>query len=183
MIAGPSGAGKDTLIALALTAFAEEPRLRLARRVVTRPMSGHEDHDSVSEETFVALERERAFALSWRAHGLGYGIRHDEFACGNDGVRDASRDVVMANVSRTVIMEGRRLVSDSKVVLITASGETLKTRILARGREPADGSRISRQGLDDLVRAQADLVIENTGTPAQGAMPLIRFLLKLLDRA
>ena len=51
-VVGPSGAGKDTLIAGALE---RRPDLRLARRVITRPTeAGGEDFEGVTPEAFAA---------------------------------------------------------------------------------------------------------------------------------
>ncbi|MCB1511046.1 MAG: phosphonate metabolism protein/1,5-bisphosphokinase (PRPP-forming) PhnN [Hyphomicrobiaceae bacterium] len=172
MIVGPSGAGKDTLIGLALKAFAGNPRVRSARRVVTRPVNPHEDHDSLPVAEFEAAATRGEFALSWRAHGLSYGITRAE--------ADPGDEVILANVSRTVIGAGRQWAPCSKVVLVTAPAETLAHRIAARGRDIADGSRTSRQGLDDIASTEADLVIINDRAPEDGAAPLIELIDSLL---
>ena len=172
MVAGPSGAGKDTLINLAASAFGDEPRLRIARRAVTRAATPHEDHDSLSVPAFEAQESAGVFGLSWRAHGLCYGIAKSEL--------DTARDVVIANVSRTVLAEGRRIAARVGVVLITASPDKLAERRAARGRDEEDASRTSRQALDDQARGIADLVIENDGPLALGAATLQRYLAGLL---
>ena len=94
LVVGPSGAGKDTVLALARVALAGDRRFRFVRRVITRPAdAGGEDHEAVSVREFDA----RAFALRWQAHGLHYGIPLDV-------TDDLARGiVVVANVSRGVI--------------------------------------------------------------------------------
>ena len=74
LVVGPSGAGKDTVIAGARAALEGEPRLLFPRRVVTRLASEWEAHDSLDEAGFRRAEAAGAFAQSWRAHGLCYGI-------------------------------------------------------------------------------------------------------------
>ncbi|MEA2777827.1 MAG: thymidine phosphorylase, partial [Acetobacteraceae bacterium] len=74
LVVGPSGAGKDTVLALARAALLADPRFRFVRRVITRPAdAGGEDHEAVSDFEF----GQRSFALRWQAHGLHYGIPMD----------------------------------------------------------------------------------------------------------
>jgi ribose 1,5-bisphosphokinase len=94
-IVGPSGAGKDTLIAHARTVLSGEPQVEFVRRVITRPCDGAtEDHDTLDEEGFAQSQAAGAFALAWQAHGLSYGI-----PAGVDRVIDNGH-VAVANVSR-----------------------------------------------------------------------------------
>lgn len=71
-IVGPSGVGKDSVIEALLAAA---PNLQRVRRVITRPDgAGAEDFERVSVEEFRRMEDRGAFALSWVAHGLRYGV-------------------------------------------------------------------------------------------------------------
>ena len=75
LVVGPSGAGKDTLINAAREALAGDRRFAFPRRVVTRPaVAALEDHDSVTRAEFALQEANGAYALSWEAHGLHYGL-------------------------------------------------------------------------------------------------------------
>ena len=72
---GPSGAGKDALIAGAMQRLGGTGRFHVARRAVTRPEgAGGEDHIPMTPEAFAQAEADGGFLLSWRAHGLCYGI-------------------------------------------------------------------------------------------------------------
>jgi ribose 1,5-bisphosphokinase len=77
---------------------------------------------------------------------------------------------VVCNVSRSIIASARERYANVCVVLITAPVGVLARRLEMRGRT-TDGSvldRIERSSrFDDALRA--DYVIENTGTPEQGA--------------
>ena len=62
-VVGPSGAGKDTLMAAARAA---RPGLVLVRRVITRPESaGGEDFEGVGETEFALRLAAGDFALHW----------------------------------------------------------------------------------------------------------------------
>ena len=96
-VVGPSGAGKDTLMAGARAALAQDARFRFVRRAITRPAeAGSEDHEALSEADFAARRAADGFALSWGAHGLHYGIPRDI----EEDI--AARRVVIANLSRAV---------------------------------------------------------------------------------
>jgi phosphonate metabolism protein PhnN/1,5-bisphosphokinase (PRPP-forming) len=153
LIVGPSGAGKDTLIAAARAAL--DARFVFPRRVITRPADpGGEDHDAVDAASFAARELAGAFALSWRAHGWAYGIPASIAAELERGKH------VVANVSRTVVAEARTRFAPVRVVLVTASAEVLRTRLQSRGRETeaAIGERLTR-----VQAVEADSVIVNDG--------------------
>src|SRR5450756_1114872 len=74
LVVGPSGAGKDTLIDAVRAACRDEAGVVFPRRVVTRPWSAAEDHDTISDASFDQAAANGAFALWWAAHGLNYGI-------------------------------------------------------------------------------------------------------------
>ena len=74
LVVGPSGAGKDTLLDLARNAVTDLKPICFAKRVVTRPANDFEDHDSVDADQFERMQADGAFALSWQAHGLSYGV-------------------------------------------------------------------------------------------------------------
>ena len=71
-VVGPSGAGKDSVLA---GIAAARPDMRLVRRTITRaPGLGGEDYDALSEAGFAARAEAGEFCLHWTAHGLRYGI-------------------------------------------------------------------------------------------------------------
>ncbi len=141
LIVGPSGAGKDTLLNGARLAFEGDHRIRFVRRTITRPGdSGEEAHESVTEQAFALRRDAGEFALTWRAHGLHYGIPADI------AIDLASGTVVVANVSRAVVAEAAARFP-VRVIEITAPADTLARRLAARGREDAIdvARRLSRQ--------------------------------------
>ena len=158
-VVGPSGAGKDTLMAGARAALAHDVRFRFVRRAITRPAeAGSEDHEALSDADFAARRAVGSFALSWDAHGLHYGIPRDI----EEDI--AARRVVIANLSRAVLPEaGARY--RLRVLNITAPMEVLAARLAARGRETAAdiAARLAREvalpdGLDvERVMNDADV--------------------------
>ncbi|TAJ28777.1 phosphonate metabolism protein/1,5-bisphosphokinase (PRPP-forming) PhnN [Bosea sp. (in: a-proteobacteria)] len=175
LVVGPSGAGKDTLMDAARAALAGEAHFRFARRLITRPaMAGAEDHDSCGEAAFAAAEARGELALSWRAHGLSYGIPAAEL------LPVAQGRVVVANVSRAAIREAERLAERAVVVNVTAPPMVLAKRLAVRGRESeADiAARLAREA--PLAAERAEIVtILNDRTVAEAAGDLIAVLRKL----
>ncbi len=130
LVVGPSGVGKDTLLDGARARLAADPRVRFARRDITRPASvSGERHRPVSRMDFLAIQRAGGYALSWDAHGFGYGVPADIA----DHLADGA--TVVANVSRGVIDTARRRFGPIRVISVSAPRDVLAARLAARGRE------------------------------------------------
>lgn len=139
LVVGPSGAGKDSL----LTGVRDrlDGRFSFPRRVITRPAdSGDEDHEAVTAQQFAEFEVAGELALSWRAHGLAYGIRKSTLSD-----LDKNRSVVV-NVSRSILDNARQEFARVHVFSITAPEAALRRRLQRRGREDARNieARIAR---------------------------------------
>jgi ribose 1,5-bisphosphokinase len=171
LVVGPSGAGKDTLIAGARAACGHDPAVVFPRRVVTREATADEDHATAAEETFRRAAAAGEFTLWWEAHGLCYGI-----PCSVDHDIRAGRHVV-CNVSRTVIALARMRYRSVLVVHVTAPEHVLQARLASRGRT-SDGDHADRimraaavgQGVD------ADVLIDNVGEPQAGIGRLVALI-------
>jgi phosphonate metabolism protein PhnN/1,5-bisphosphokinase (PRPP-forming) len=172
LVVGPSGAGKDTLMDAGRAGLAGDPRFRFARRLITRPaMAGAEDHDSCDEVAFREAEAKGALALSWRAHGLSYGIPMAELS----GIAEGA--VVIVNISRAVVAAAERLAERVVVLNITAPVAVLAQRLAARGRESeADiAARLRREAPLTAGRA-AIVTIMNDRSVAEAADELLAVL-------
>jgi ribose 1,5-bisphosphokinase len=174
LVVGPSGAGKDTLIGMARARCAPEAqnaRIVFPRRIVTRPASAAEDHDSVTPAQFELAVARGAYAFWWEAHGLKYAL-----PVALDAELRAGRTVV-CNVSRAIVAELRARYARVIVVLVTAPKEMLLARLAGRGRE---GGGDVAERLDRGVSAAADfapdMVIENIADPDLGAARLAEVL-------
>lgn len=159
---GPSGVGKDTLIDGAKAALAGQ-NVVFARREITRPAeAGGENHIPVSEEAFAARRAAGAYALSWRAHGLGYGIPASVRADLAQG------RTVVANVSRSVLDEARAGFGRVRVVSIGADEAVIRQRLIHRGRETPEeiDERVARAGAFQVDGPDVVQVRNNTTAEA-----------------
>jgi ribose 1,5-bisphosphokinase len=171
LVVGPSGAGKDTLIGMVRALCLDDPGIVFPRRIVTRPASAAEDHDSVAPAQFDAAAGQGAYAFWWEAHGLKYAL-----PVAIDAELRAGRTVV-CTVSRAVLRELRERYARVTAVLVTAPKDVLLARLAGRGRE---GGGDVAERLDRAVPAAADfapdIVIENIGDPHDGANRLAEVL-------
>lgn len=156
IVCGPSGAGKDSVIAWAREALARHPRVRFAQRLVTRPPHPGSDHEAVSPDQMLALRARGELAWHWEAHGYAYGIplsyRREV---------DAGR-VVVINGSRKHALSLADC-EDVRCVLVTAPPATVQQRLQARAREDGAAQAARQRRNADLPPPPADLVIANDG--------------------
>ena len=178
-VVGPSGAGKDSLISYARRRLGGEGAIEFVRRVVTRQSDGAtEDHDSLAEEEFSAAEARGEFALSWRAHGLSYGLP----ARVDRGIE--SGHVMVANLSRAAIPALNRRYANVVIVEVMADPEILASRIAGRARESAGdvASRLARQARIDAGDATV-VRLDNGGALEIAGERLVDLLRRALARA
>jgi ribose 1,5-bisphosphokinase len=175
-VIGPSGAGKDSIIAYARARLAEDPAMVFARRHITRPAeSGGEDHIPISAETFDRTYATDGFALAWRGNGHGYGIDRSI-----DDALGTGRHVVM-NGSRAYLAEAASRYACLKPVLIGIDPAVLRRRLAARGRECAAEieARVERANAFGRVGHPELTVIANDG-PLEEAGEAFLALLRAL---
>jgi ribose 1,5-bisphosphokinase len=159
-VVGPSGVGKDTVM---MAMAARDPRISLARRVITRPSgAGGEDFEGVTLPEFQARQAAGQFAISWSAHGLHYAIPNavrSQLQNGQD---------VLANLSRDALIGAKDRFGQLEVINLTADRSILAARLATRGRESADdiANRLDRAS----ARLPAGITahdIDNSGTLGQ----------------
>ena len=157
LVVGPSGAGKDSIIAGAAERFRGDPRVVFARRIITRPVSdGGERHAAVSPGEFSKWREAGRLMLHWQAHGFEYGLSHElaqklEAGCS-----------IIANVSRTVVGEARRRFPPVTAIAVAASAATLAGRLALRNRETA-AEITQRLERADTLCEHPDVIIDNDG--------------------
>jgi len=165
-VVGPSGVGKDSVMEALV---ARQAGYRIQRRVITRPEeAGGEAFTGVDLVAFERIEAAGGFALSWRAHGLAYGI-----PAGIEGLR-AGAQGVLVNLSRGVLTEAQARFPGLIVLSLTADPEVLAQRLAERGREDAEdrARRLTRaaaplpEGLHRVVTLDNSGALEATVTAA-----------------
>ncbi|SMD10299.1 phosphonate metabolism protein/1,5-bisphosphokinase (PRPP-forming) PhnN [Rhizobium sp. RU36D] len=178
VVVGPSGAGKDTLIAHAMAHFSNRGDVHLVQRFITRAHdAGGEAHQSVSQQEFDSLQRQGAFAVHWQAHGLSYAIPaavHEKLALGH---------VVLANGSRSMLRHFAEAFPSLLVVNVIARPDVLAARLESRGRESREDilKRLARGSLD--VEGDFDVVtIDNSGAIETAAGQLIATISRQLAK-
>lgn len=177
LVVGPSGAGKDTVIAGARAKLTDDPRFAFPARVITRPRDGSvEQHIPISAAEFDVAESTGSFALSWRSHGHAYGIPIGAL----DGL--ARDQIVVLNISRTMIVRAEALASRVAVLNVTASPDVLAMRLSARGRETRDDVRRRLERDVPIATLNAPVFsISNDGAPAAGIEHFKSVLLGLAE--
>jgi len=127
-LAGPSGSGKDSL--LAWLRGRKLPGVVFARRIITRPaISGGEQHAAVAPTQFDHMLERGEFAMHWRSNGCSYGIGCEILESLQHG------GTVVVNGSREYLAQARTLFPALEFVHVTAPTEFLRSRLAARGRE------------------------------------------------
>ena len=133
LMVGPSGSGKDSVLDWARERLTDDPRVLFVRRCITRDNDDpSEDHDAMSVAAFQKADMRGEFAITWKAHGLRYGLPASLLVHLHRG------GVAIANVSRKTIPILREAFSHTEVVNLTVKPEILAERLAKRGRESAD---------------------------------------------
>ncbi|CAK7260077.1 MULTISPECIES: phosphonate metabolism protein/1,5-bisphosphokinase (PRPP-forming) PhnN [unclassified Shinella] len=177
VVVGPSGAGKDSVMSYAARHFAGEPRLGFVRRVITRPPdAGGEAHEAVDAAGFQARAAAGAFAVSWDAHGLSYGIPRETLDQLSEGM------TLVANGSRSALPAFAAAYGRLKIVQITARADILAARLAARGRESAEAiARRLDRAVPEIAAADT-VVIDNSGALEEAGDAFVRLLASALAR-
>ncbi|MCR4267483.1 phosphonate metabolism protein/1,5-bisphosphokinase (PRPP-forming) PhnN [Nitratireductor sp. ZSWI3] len=159
-VAGPSGAGKDSVMEYARQRLGPaDSDVVFVRRTITRAKDGAgEDHDCLTDAAFEKAKAEGRFAVSWEANGLKYALPGSVDAAVREG------HVAVANVSRSVIPALRERYGNVIAVVITAERDVLADRLSRRGRETRTEvlERLERADAKELAVADAT-VIDNSG--------------------
>ena len=168
-VIGPSGAGKDSVMAWARAA-SDPGRIAFAHRYITRPaLADAENHIALSPAEFAARRRAGWFALDWESHGLSYGIGREIDRWRADGI------AVVINGSRAYLAEAIARYPEIRPVLITAPEDIRQARLRKRNREA--GQALAERMKDHIEVLHPRMVrIENSGAVAEAGEVLAALL-------
>jgi phosphonate metabolism protein PhnN/1,5-bisphosphokinase (PRPP-forming) len=176
LVVGPSGAGKDSIIAGAAERCRGDPRIVFARRLITRPVvAGGEKHIAVSQDEFAEWRDAGRLMLHWHAHGFDYGLPRDLTLALERGLS------VIANVSRTILTDARRRFSPVAVVAVAVSPMTLAARLALRGRETPKEIARRLERADALSAGAIDFIISNDGAVDEAIDRFVEVLRQVVE--
>ena len=178
VVVGPSGAGKDTLMAYAARQLQGRDDVVFVRRVITRDSeAGGEEHEAVCEADFQQMAETGGFAVSWEAHGLHYGIPADALSEVERG------RLVIANGSRSALARFANACPSMTVINITARPEVLAERLEARGRESRKEILRRLQRSSPELSGEFDVVtIDNSGSIEDAGRAMVAALTRYLAK-
>ncbi|MDR1849354.1 MAG: phosphonate metabolism protein/1,5-bisphosphokinase (PRPP-forming) PhnN [Zoogloeaceae bacterium] len=179
-VMGPSGSGKDSLMAYArrrmnaaytLTWNASaaprqglRPVIFVRRHITRQANAGGERHHPITREEFQSCRNRGRFALAWESHGLCYGIG------GEMNLHLAKGAVAVVNGSREYLPEAIKNYPELVPVLISATPEVLRKRLEKRGRETApdigerlQGATLPMPEIHNLIRLDNSGTLEEAG--------------------
>jgi ribose 1,5-bisphosphokinase len=175
-VVGPSGAGKDTILAhlktvLPAADFAYPPR------IISRPPDASEASRFLAAAAFPAARARGEFLIDWQAHGLFYAIPDSARQDLEQGRH------VLVNLSRAALPALRATGLPVLVVHVTARADILEQRLRARGREldAEQQARLARGAVLDHA-VEADIRIENNDTIEAAVHLLTAALMPLTTR-
>lgn len=175
-VVGASGVGKDSILEAAKPRLEASGAFYFPTRFITRPTdAGGEEHQSISSAEFVQAVRDDRFSLWWLAHDLHYGLPDDVF----EKLRFKTN--VVANISRRMVKETVNKFNRVEVIEIAASPETIRKRLMQRGRE-SEAEIMVRQLREIIPDWAGDLnvtTIHNEGPLATAVDEFVTAILRL----
>lgn len=173
-IMGPSGCGKDSLMAEARLRLPAEAPVVFAHRYITRPAdAGGENHVALRPTEFQLRLSRGLFALHWESHGFAYGVGREI-----DIWMEAGLSVVV-NGSRGALSKALKAYPGLLPVLVEVPEQILRERLGARGREDAGEIEVRlERATMAVIETPALTRFDNSGPLAERGQALARLLLE-----
>jgi len=106
------------------------------------------------------MKNHNEFSLHWNIYDLDYGVPKIVETWLSDG------NIIIINVSRTIIPQARKKFPDLKVIFVKVPFEITLARVKSRGREAEDDTmfkeRVARAKINQNFPG-ADIIIDNSG--------------------
>ncbi|MAY61124.1 MAG: phosphonate metabolism protein/1,5-bisphosphokinase (PRPP-forming) PhnN [Rhizobiales bacterium] len=179
VILGPSGAGKDSILAYARERLTERDDIHFVRRAITRPPHDmSEDFLPMTEAAFDTALAAGRYCFHWRANGLRYGLPQSMLGFVEDG------GLAVVNGSRAAHPAMCELFPSLRSVLVRVDGSVLRERLRSRGREDKAEieARIARAETY-LDAIEPDVVIDNSGAIEESGERFIAYVLDVARQA
>jgi ribose 1,5-bisphosphokinase len=172
-VMGPSGAGKDALLAYARRRLGDSGVVFSHRYITRAPVTGDENFISLSAEEFATRRKLGFFLFDWTAHGTAYGIGREvalwQERCGAVVVSGSRAHFAAAQPAGAV------------PVLITARSEVMAARLASRGRE--DEAAIAARLARETPAPRDAIMLDNSGRLEEAGELLIDLLRRLAEES
>ncbi len=159
---GPSGSGKDSILSRLRQQLHPQSRLIIAHRYITRHwQSGGENHVELSDTEFELRKSLNLFSMHWEANQNKYAI-----GCEVDAWIQA-KNLVLVNGSRSYLDNAKSRYKDKLIpVMVMTNESTLRSRLLARGREDEATIALRIQRANDYPAQISEPlhILDNNGT-------------------
>jgi ribose 1,5-bisphosphokinase len=173
-VIGPSGAGKDSLLDYARQHIGSNSAVVFAHRYITRPAdAGGENHVSLSQDEFICRQQMGCFAMQWYRHNTWYGIGIEINQWLAMGLK------VVVNGSRAYLDTALQKYPGLITVVVSVSPDTVRERLLARGRENLEEIEkrvMQAKVLERKIHHPRMVKISNEGVLADAGNSLIELI-------
>jgi ribose 1,5-bisphosphokinase len=174
-VVGPSGSGKDSLLAWARARLPAGAPIAFAHRYITRPEgAGDENYVALTEDEFAVRLAHGLFAMHWASHGwrYGIGIEIDQWL--------ARRLDVVVSGSRAYLPEALARHPGLALVWVTAPAEQLRERLERRGRESSAqiAARLERGARFAVPPRPPAITVVNDGPIERAGATLLGWLVR-----
>ena len=170
---GPSGAGKDALLAYAREHLSSSENVLFSHRYITRPSQAEgENHIALTQAEFDQRQQLGLFALSWQSHQFAYGIGVEIDAWLQAGAH------VVIDGSRAYLPQASQRYPQMRVILLDVNSDLIRQRLVERGRETAQEieARIAHNQQLPPVEHPRLHVLNNDSSLAEAGVKLMALL-------
>lgn len=169
-VMGPSGAGKDALLAYARKRI-DPARTVFAHRYITRPADiGGENHIALSTAEFQNRRAAGIFALSWESHGFLYGVGIEIDLWQRRGF------LVVVSGARAIWPQAKARYPALRGLVIDAPIALRAERLAMRGREDAIAIRERLERNIDLPSDDGIRWLDNSGPITSAGEALVTII-------